>query len=58
MVTDSTASLVTHATLCGKVLKHWKNAVGRAKIWIFLDKEYKNCTKNRHTHVLWHNVEE
>jgi len=50
MVTDSTASAVTHATLCGKVLKHWKNAVDRAESWIFLDKEYKNCAKKRHIH--------
>jgi len=37
-------------TECGEVLEHWKNAVDKAKSWIFLDKEYKNCAKMRYIH--------
>jgi hypothetical protein len=40
---------VSRYTECGTVLGHWKNAVNKAKSWIFLDKEYKNCAKMRHT---------
>jgi hypothetical protein len=51
MITDLTASVVSHATLIVvRFLEHWKNAVNKAKSWIFLDKEYENCAKMRYIH--------